>query len=154
MLRIAVIVWLVFAVFTAQAAQITVPSVSAQPGRTVTADVQYAAQGALVTAIQLDLEYDPALTVSVTIGSPAAGAGKSLTTSDLSAGKKRILIAGLNQNALPDGVLLSLSISVSSSAGNSAQYPLHISNAAGTDKDGKSVSLDAAAPSGGKSDYL
>ena len=50
-----VAVLLVFAVFTVQAAQVTVPTVSGQPGRTVAVDVQYAAQGTMLTAIQLDL---------------------------------------------------------------------------------------------------
>jgi uncharacterized protein (TIGR03437 family) len=141
MLPIAIALF--FAASTAQAVQISVPTVSAQPGGTVVADVQYASQGTQVTGVQMDIEYDPILAVDATIGPSGSVAGKSLTAADISTGKKRILIAGLNQNALGDGVLLSLKISVPSNAG-SAQYSLHLSNAGGTDKDGKAISLSVA----------
>src|SRR3979490_1311019 len=96
------------------AAQLSVTRVSAQRGDAAIVEVKFAAQGNKVSGIRFDMECDPALAITVTIGPSASSAAKSLTAADLSAGKKRILIAGLNQRALTTGVLLSLKISIPS----------------------------------------
>jgi hypothetical protein len=71
-------------------------------------------------------------------GYSASGAGKSLTMAELGSGKRRFLIAGLNQAGIPDGVLLTLSVAVPSAA-LGRQFPLHLAAAGGADKDGKSA---------------
>jgi len=124
------------------AAQISMPRVAGREGGSVAADVQFAAEGSQITGLQFDLAFDANLTVTGTLGPVGSSAGKTLSTSDLAAGKKRFLVVGLNQSAIGDGVLLSLNISVPSSAGT-RQYSLSVSNVAATDKDGMSLSLSA-----------
>jgi uncharacterized protein (TIGR03437 family) len=127
----------------APAAQITVPIVAASVGGSVAADLQFAAQGVQITGLQFDLQFDSSLTLTATLGAAGSNAGKSLSASDMSPGVKRFLVAGLNQTAIADGVVLTLKISVPASAGTNKQYSLHILNAGATDKDGKSIALPA-----------
>jgi hypothetical protein len=136
---------------SALAAQLSIPNVAASAGSSGAADVQFAAQGGQITGVQFDIEFDPGLSITASLGSGMSTAGKSLTTADLAPGKKRFLIAGLNQNTIGDGVLVSLSIAIPASASVS-QYSLHITNAGATDKDGKSIlasAVDGAITLGG-----
>jgi uncharacterized protein (TIGR03437 family) len=126
----------------APAAQLSIiGSAGSTPGSAV-ATIQLAGQGSLIAGVQFDLNSDPGLTVSAAIGEGASNAGKNLSTSVLSSGTRRFLIVGLNQNTIPDGVLLTLNIFFPRASGGT-QYVLHASNAGATDMSGDAVSMSA-----------
>ena len=114
---IAATILAVFIASNAFAAQISVAKVNAAPGSSVNAEVQYAAQSSAITGVQFDLSYDASkLAITGTVGYAGINAGKSLTTSDISTGKKRFIVVGLNQNTLSDGVIVMLNISVAAAS--------------------------------------
>src|SRR5207253_408608 len=97
----------------------------------------------LFTAVQFDLEIDTMLNPTAVIGTAAVTAGKSLTAADLGSGKRRFLIAGLNQTTIQDGTLVSLSVVLP--VGTSGRiFPFHLSAAGGADKDGRSTQFATA----------
>lgn len=124
------------------AAQITVPSVPATAGSTVTANILFAAQGAQCTGLQFDLQFDASLTISATMGAAGSAAGKSIGTSTPSPGTTRFVIAGLNQTAIGDGVVVTLSIVVPAGS-TTANYTLHVLNQLASDSTGASIALTA-----------
>jgi uncharacterized protein (TIGR03437 family) len=76
---------------------------------TTTIPIQIASSGNPPAAIQIDLQYNSAVaTLTPSAGASATKASKSLYSSDISPNVKRILIAGLNTNTIPDGVLANL----------------------------------------------
>ena len=69
--------------------------------------------GTELASVQFDVRYDsPALDVSAALGPAADASVKTLWTSRPEPGKTRILIAGLNQNTLADGVIARLKVQV------------------------------------------
>jgi hypothetical protein len=123
------------------AAEVAMPRISVLPGGSANTEIRYSAQGSQVTGVQFDLEVPSGLTVTATAGAAATAAGKTLSTADV-AGKKRYVVAGLNQTALGDGVLISLVISVG--AGTPASvYPLRTSNAGAVGSAGNPITLTA-----------
>jgi len=105
---------------TSQAAIVTVGTATASPGDTnISVPVTLAnAGGDQVSALNFDINYDQnALTPkNVTIGAAAQNASKSLSYNTPSAGRVRIIIYGINQTTIADGVLANLIFDVSSSA--------------------------------------
>jgi uncharacterized protein (TIGR03437 family) len=81
--------------------------------------------------------------VNVISGAAIRSASKNLYGLDLSAGLRRILIAGLNQNSLSDGPILTLFVNVLPSAGVGA-YAISIQNALGADPYGNAVAIPDA----------
>src|SRR5947208_2239509 len=81
-------------------AQVSAPSLTASAGTTAIVDIRFTAAGGLFTAVQFDLEIDTMLNPTAVIGTAAVTAGKSLTAADLGSGKRRFLIAGLNQTTI------------------------------------------------------
>ena len=123
------------------AGTLSIGALSGKPGGSISADVTWKAEGGQIAGLQFDLDYDASvLVVSGTIGSAASDAEKSLSISDPSTGKKRILIVGFNQNTIADGVAAVLSVGIKDGAAVGS-YPLKFSNASATDKSGKTVSL-------------
>ena len=120
------------------AAALSLGRLSLKAGESVEASLSFLAQGALVTAIQFDLDYDDAqLRITASAGPAAFRAEK-----DLAVNGKRYVIAGLNQNALSDGVLVVLRLSASGSVAGS--YPLRLTRVVATDKDGRAVGVTAS----------
>jgi len=96
------------------AAQVSMPVTQARAGETVESSVQYRAQGAEVAALNFDLAFDDSvLTITPTVGSAAADAGKGLEYTVLPSGNLRVLIFGVNENVIGDGSLIDLTIEVS-----------------------------------------
>jgi uncharacterized protein (TIGR03437 family) len=94
-----------------------------------------------VTGVQFDIRFSPqAFGLSASAGSALSAAGKNLWTSNPDPASLRILIAGLNQTALPAGVIATLSVQVNS-ATPAAVYPLEVDNAVGSDANGMAVFL-------------
>lgn len=132
----------VLCALAASAAQISVSSVPATAGSTVTANIQFAPQGAQATGVQFDLQFDSGLTVTAKIGAAGTAADKIMSTSTLSPGTMRFLIAGLNETAIGDGVIVTLSIVVPATS-STANYTLHVLNASASDSNGVSSALTA-----------
>ena len=99
------IVLAIFAV-AANAAELTIGQGVVGAGKPTTLSVQLASGGDALTGVQFDLEYDAtALEVSVEAGPVVAQAGKNLQSNVIQPGKRRVLIIGLNRNAIEDGVV-------------------------------------------------
>lgn len=127
------------------AGQLSLGKISANPDTPVRIPVLYSSHGDRVAAMQFDLSF-PAETLSILsmeAGPAAATAFKSLLVSDQAPGVKRILIAGLNQNLLPDGILLTLTVRLSNAV-PSGSYPLLFSNLSASDENAAIVPLTSA----------
>jgi hypothetical protein len=126
--------------FSAQCAVLSVDPVTAQAGSSVPIAVRFVAAGTGVAAFQFDLSYDPTMALGATAASAATSAGKDVYTAAIAQGRTRILLAGLNQQILGDGPVITLTALVSSSAA-AGVYALHLTNAVASDPDGKIVPL-------------
>ncbi len=63
--------------------------------------ISFAAQGAAVSAAQLDLEYDSSvMSLTLFLAQSGKDSQKLLYTSDLGANKKRVIVIGPNGNLL------------------------------------------------------
>jgi hypothetical protein len=125
----------------ALAQQLSLPTVVASAGDSVDVSVEYRAQGAEISAFEFDLQYDPSvLNITATIGSAALAADKLLVTGVLPNGNIRFLIFGINQNVIPDGSLVDLTIEVSASSAV-GPYPLVFLNANAASPDAEGVPL-------------
>jgi len=125
---------------SAGGAEISLPRITVQVGSTVVqAELLLAAQGADLAALQVDLVAAPGLTINAEIGTAASRAGKQLVSGE-AAGGQRFLIYGLNQTSLPDGILLTLSITLPKDA--SGSYALRLTGALASDSLGAEVALD------------
>ncbi|HPO14127.1 MAG TPA: cohesin domain-containing protein [Candidatus Hydrogenedentes bacterium] len=82
-----------------------------------------------VAAIQFDLQFDvnSIKLVAVNTGSAAAAAGKSASSYELSKGKHRIIIIGMNQHIMGNGPVAVLRIDIVP-ATPTGVYPLTLSN--------------------------
>ena len=128
----------------AWSAEISLASYSGNAGSSVLASISFAAKGDQVSGIQLDLEYDSSL-MSVVLVMADAGreTQKRIYASDLGAGKKRILLLGLNRTPLPDGILVSAFVNLK---GNTppGNFPLKMSQVVCSDPDGSPVRVTRA----------
>jgi hypothetical protein len=135
---------LVFALgLSAQCAQLSIGSVTAQAGSTVSVAVSFASEGARVAGLQFDLIADPALSFGAGAGPAATNAGKDVYRVVIASGRTRILVAGLNQSTLGDGVAVTLAAFVSNSV-PAGTYALRLTNLAASDPDGIAVPLSGA----------
>ncbi len=107
-------------------------------------EVALASGGQALSAVQFDITYqDQALVFSSFLGSAVADAGKSIWRANPQSGLERILIVGLNQNVIPDGVVATLSVEVNAGTAPGV-YPLGLSNALASDPNGGPVSLSTS----------
>ncbi len=96
----------------AGAQTVSVGSASGLPGTSVDLSIGFTAGAQGVATLQFDLSFPSALTpVSTSTGAAAAAAGKSASGS-ASSGAMRILIFGLNQNAIGSGELAVVRFSI------------------------------------------
>ena len=126
------------------ASQIILSGQSAQPGASVLLPVAFAAQSSSVSGLQFDIQYDnSALSLAVTLGDPALTSGKDLYLADIAPNRKRVLIAGLNQNSIADGTLVNLFVRVGANT-PSGVYALNFSGVCATDPSGRSVPITSS----------
>ncbi len=99
-----------------------------------------AATGESVAALQFDVLFNPATLglPDVTLGAAAAAAGKSLSHNLLQPGRMRVLIAGLNQTVIEDGVVAEAQFSIAADAAAGAE-PIAFSGIILSDPNGQSV---------------
>ncbi|MGB7621819.1 MAG: fibronectin type III domain-containing protein [Terriglobia bacterium] len=129
----------------AQQATLTVGTGSGVAGTSVDLAVNFVAGGASVSTMQFDLTLPPGFSLGgIATGSAAVAAGKTANDSTIPGGV-RVLIFGLNQNAIGSGPVVVVSLNI---AGNSAfgTFPVGITGIVASDPLGYSV---ATAGSGG-----
>src|SRR6185312_15524233 len=97
-------------------AELSLSNPAANPGQTVAVPLQLTAQGQSIAGIQLDLQWDPGLSVQAAPGVILGQAFKILYASSPASGTTRCLISGVNQLPLPDGAMLELFITVNANA--------------------------------------
>jgi len=133
--------WFAAATCSAATPGISLNEVVADPQGNALVEVALASGGEALSAVQFDISYQSqALAFSVSPGSTLAAAGKSVWVSSPQSGVQRILIVGLNQNALMDGVLATLSVAIAGEA-PPGMYPLGLTNAIASDPRGDPVPL-------------
>lgn len=99
-------------------AQIAAGSLTLSPATSGMIAVSYSSQGNSVSGLQFDLAFNSgALSVIVVPGPAIGSAGKNLYTASLGAGSSRVLVAGLDQNSLSDGGILTVFVNVAPDAG-------------------------------------
>jgi hypothetical protein len=112
---------------------------AAQP---LTLNVTLASSGASLSGMQFDLEYDAAaLNVTVAAGPSAGAAGKNLQSNVMQAGHLRILIVGMNQATIADGIVATLQVSLKGQAGAGRTLPIRMTAPAGTNAKAQAVAL-------------
>jgi hypothetical protein len=105
-------------------------------------NVNLKSAGEALTGIQFDIEYDAAVfDVSLENGPAAEQAGKSIQSVALGAGKQRVLIVGLNQNSLSDGVVAVLRVSLKGKAEAGRRYAIGLKSPGGTNRRAESVAV-------------
>lgn len=143
-MRVGVLFAVCLAVSTATpAAEMVIPAKEAYPGASVVVPVSFQAQGHSVSALQLDLEYDnTALDIVVAVAEAIRASSKDLYFADLAPNRKRILVIGLNQNIIPDGVLFRIFVNVRQEA-PPGSYSLNVQQPVASDPTGRAVPLSA-----------
>jgi hypothetical protein len=127
----------------AQCAELSIASATAQPGSTVSVVVSFASEGARVAGFQFDLVADSTLSFGAAAGPAATNAGKDVYRVNIASGRTRLLVAGLNQSTLGDGVAVTLTAFVSGSV-PAGTYVLHLANLVASDPEGVAVPLTGA----------
>jgi uncharacterized protein (TIGR03437 family) len=96
-----------------------------------------------VSGLQFDLEHDQsALSLVAIIDSAARAAGKSLFQAEITPGRIRFLISGLNASPIPEGTIIRLLANLRSESLNGI-LPLRFSGAVAADERGEIVGLAA-----------
>lgn len=123
------------------AAELSVGSAAATAGQPATLNVTLASRGAALTGLQFDLEYDAtALDVSAAAGPAATNAGKGLQSAMVKPGKQRVLVFGLNQNSISDGIVVVLRVSLKDVA-EVGEHAIHLSALVGTNRRAETVAI-------------
>jgi hypothetical protein len=130
----------------ASAAELSVSNaVLTTPNQPVTVNVTLASAGASLAGVQFDLQYDAeALNVTVAAGPSSGAAGKNVNAHALQAGHQRVLIVGMNQTTIADGVVATLQVSLKSSAPAGKTFPISITAPAGTTAKAQPVSVSGS----------
>jgi uncharacterized protein (TIGR03437 family) len=81
--------------------------------------------------------------VSATAGDAAGQGGKAVYVADLAPGRKRFVIAGMNQDSIPDGALVNLFVYLRLDAPG-GRYPLEASNVVGADANADPIAVTGA----------
>lgn len=128
-----------------RAAELSLPERTGAPGSSLTAPLTFTAQGAAITGLQFDIQYDSSvMNVTFTAGEGLRAAGKNLYSVQPGYNQRRILIVGSNQKPLPDGVLLNTFINLYSNA-KPGTYAFTVSNALATNSAGDGLPLSVTA---------
>ena len=152
---------LIAAINTCFAATLTVGQNSAipsQPGVSVPVSLS-SGVGEQVAAVQFDITFNSAILVlsDATAGPAASSAGKDISFSTVEPGRARVIIAGLNQNIIPDGIIANALFNVNISAPG-GEEPVSLSGVLLSDPNGVAVpsesvpgrvSIAAVVPTGG-----
>lgn len=140
-IRLALTIGCVVLLAPAWSAEISLASYSASAGSSVPAAISFAAQGAAVSAVQLDLEYDSSvMSLVLLLAQSARDSQKLLYTTDLGANKKRIIVIGPNSNLLYSDTVVSAFVNLQTTA-PAGTYSLKVSQVICSDPSGRSVAV-------------
>lgn len=100
--------------------------------------------GDLVAAIQFDLAFDPRVAglAEIRPGDAATAAGKSVSTNEVSPGHFRVIIAGLNQNAMGAGEVAVPHFNIAGAPPN-GDHPLRLEDLVMANPNGRAVPATA-----------
>ena len=135
---------IVLAMFAAagNAAELSIEQGTLAAGKPATINVRLAAGTAAPTGIQFDLEYDAAsLEIGVEAGPAAVKAGKSLQSAVIHDGRQRVLVIGFNKNAISDGVVAVLHVSLKGSGEAGKVFPVRLTAPSGTNQRAETVAI-------------
>jgi Cohesin domain len=125
-------------------AGLSIDSATGTAGETVKIPVTLRTDGSAVSALQFDVEYDDvAMFLTAAIGPATAGADKKVNSSDVAKNRKRILIFGLNQTNIKDGVIVLLLAEVKPDTAPGSR-PLKLLSATGSNSKGQSIRLQTS----------
>lgn len=127
---------------TGFSATLSIASLSASQGQTVTTPVVLGTGGAAIAGIQFDLQWGPGLSIEVASGTVLGQSYKGLYAGTTGAQTIRCLIVGMNQTSLPDGPVVNLFISANSNA-TPQVVNLNLTNVLAADGTGEAVPLQA-----------
>jgi len=121
-------------------ALISLSNLNGAPGSQVSMPLELYTGNEGIAGIQADILFSsPISFVNASKGESADKAGKDVSTSTIDGGI-RLLIYGLNQNLINDGVVANIVFSISSNAQNGT-YAISLANAIATDENGSTFSL-------------
>ncbi len=127
------------------AATMTVGQSDGHPGETAVSVplTLNSSPGDIVAALQTDAKYDPnALTVtSISSGPSATAANKTVSFSTQTPGIVRLIVAGLNQNAISDGVVAIMVFDIAQGASTGVQT-IQLAGALAADPTGSAVPIE------------
>lgn len=130
--------------FLSQAADLSLPEVSAARGKRASLPVTLHTGGTSVAILQFDIFYDSdAITLTAAAGDAAAAAGKTLALSDVTKDRKRVLLFGVNRETFRDGMVLKLQLDVKPGAPVRV-YPIQIKEVVATDPNATTVPVSPA----------
>lgn len=130
----------------AQTAQISLAAQAIQSDGTVIVPVQLASSGLNLAAVQFDLTFDSSVGfLAINVDSSATTASKAVNQGNQTGGV-RVVLAGMNQNDIPDGILVSLSITPASGGFSGT---INVGNAVASDPAGGAVSISPGSTGGG-----
>jgi uncharacterized protein (TIGR03437 family) len=144
-------IFLGFAIASTSSAQIPVISLGMQTLQgdgTTLIPIEIASSGNPPVAIQLDVQYDNTLAkLTPSVGASATVASKSVYSSNISPTVKRILIAGMNGNTIPDGPLANL-VMAPVQSGGTGPYAISFSNIVASSLSGSNFLVSGSALTG------
>lgn len=125
------------------AATLSAPGQMASPGQTLVVPLSFSAAGSAVAGIQFDLQWNQPFDLSVTSGDQLRASTKQLYFVIVGPGVLRCMIAGVNQDPLPEGGLVRLSIAVDPAAAAGAGS-ITIANVVAAAPDGSATTVGSS----------
>ena len=125
---------------SAYSAMLVAPSQSGNPGQTATAPFSFSSEGAAISGVQFDLEWDQALDVKVVLGGQARQSSKILYTAAFAPRVLRCLVIGMNREILQDGELLKVFLIIGPNA-TPGLAQVRVNNASATGPSGDAMPL-------------
>lgn len=124
-------------------ATLTIENRTIGAGQSDIAAVSLSSAGQAISALQFDLECDPGLTIRLFPGDQSDASGKALYTTYFSGGSLRVVVAGINQANIRDGLVLRPLVRVDAQA-TPRSAGIRIVNPLATTPDGAAVELEPA----------
>lgn len=116
---------------------------SARPAETISTSIFLVSDGQLLSGLQFDVECDKGLSIQAVPGIQMATSSKWLLKGTPRPGVLRILIAGMNRTAIPDGELVRLFVNAAPDTVLS-ELRITISNPVGTSPESSPAALTAS----------
>ncbi len=130
----------------AYSASLSIANQTLNPGDFTSTPVSFFSSGQTLAGVQFDVQWDPTLTVRIEAGVSVGQSFKILYIASLATNSTRCLIVGMNQNALADGALVQLFITVNPWTQPGVQQVI-LTNVIATDPNGEAISLQASGAS-------